>query len=373
MYIRAGIDGAVNWVPRVERNRRQVCGLQPSGGAAGAAPAQRSASSGPELITLPVADQPTGAPAQAAVPTTTAPQVIRQQKPRRVAPVPVAATPAPAPKPQAQSVRRVQRVQAAPLVIVPAPAATVTNSGSCSGLSAVSRKYTNSTGVRCGPQSQSPVTYGPQSSIQLPADTRVLPAHLYNDRKLAEGGETPAGYRTVWQDGRLNAKRAEQDLYPQPASNEAVPAGFVRVPSSKPRLNPTRGQRTVEGDARMAQVWTDRLPRKLVATPTPPTIVVDNRTRHTGAQLGFLSADVSTQLAQPARYIRADVFSDATQAQQAAQRLSTQGLPVRMGRLTRQGQVYKVVLAGPFFGAEDAQIALSKVQGAGFARARLSK
>lgn len=47
VYIRAGVDGNTNWVPRVSRNRQLVCGLTPSLGgtatAAAPAPAPRSA------------------------------------------------------------------------------------------------------------------------------------------------------------------------------------------------------------------------------------------------------------------------------------------------------------------------------------------
>ncbi|MEN8841877.1 MAG: SPOR domain-containing protein, partial [Octadecabacter sp.] len=31
VFVRAGIDGTTNWVPRVSRSREQLCGFQPSG------------------------------------------------------------------------------------------------------------------------------------------------------------------------------------------------------------------------------------------------------------------------------------------------------------------------------------------------------
>ncbi|MQQ09964.1 SPOR domain-containing protein [Epibacterium sp. SM1979] len=388
VYIRAGIDGIVNWVPRVQRNRRQICGFQPTdlaGTAAAPAPARR-ASAAPELITLPEADRPNAtqaAPTAAAAPTVqaaaptvpaTTRKVVAPQKPQRRAPTPVVAAPAPKPDPTpAPQVKRVRRVEAAPLVIQPAPTAKATvRDSACDGLSEVSRQYTNSTGVRCGPQSQSPVSFGPQSSLQLPADTRVLPAHLYSDRQQAAGITPPPGYRTVWEDDRLNPRRAEQDLFPRAAVSEDTPEGFTRVADSLPRFNPNRGVRTAAGDAQTAQVWTDTLPRKLVAKQPARTITVENRSQHTPAQLGFLSSDVSAELAQPLRYVRAASFADPAQAKAAAGRLAASGLPVRMGRASRQGKELKVVLVGPVRGAA-AQAALGSVQQAGFPAARLSK
>lgn len=365
VYIRAGIDGVVNWVPRVERNRRQVCGFEPTNIAGASAPVARPAAGTPELITLPEADRPaTNTPA-------VAPRVT-QQKPRRAAPMPKSAS---VPKPQAAAPQphRVKRIEAAPLVIETAPQTPAPSVAGCAGLSGVSRQYTNTSGVRCGPQTQSPVTFGPQSSLQLPADTRVLPAHLQTDRQQAAGVTVPKGYRAVWQDGRLNPKRAEQDLYPQGSAPQTVPSGFARVPSSLPRFNPDRGPRTAAADQSMAQVWTDTLPRKLKVVPASQVVTVANRSQQTPAQLGFLSQEASQQLAAPVRYVRAATFADPVKAQDAAKELTAAGLPVRMGHVTRKGQVMKVVLVGPLRGDQAARAALTAVQKKGFSAARLSK
>jgi SPOR domain len=118
IYIRAGIDGNVTWVPRVSRKRQQVCGYKPSLTAAQIASAPITKPSGPAPVQITVA--PT-----AASPSKPAPAAAAK-KPRTTsaAPAPVAAaasTPvavaaAPA-KPAARATRRAPE----PLVFVNPP------------------------------------------------------------------------------------------------------------------------------------------------------------------------------------------------------------------------------------------------------------
>ncbi|WP_281983461.1 SPOR domain-containing protein [Thalassorhabdomicrobium marinisediminis] len=113
VFVRAGIGGQTNWVPRVTRERRQLCGFQPTRIAGAAAPAPRAPVDpaprpAPEPAQQP-APTPSPAPVIAANPTPTpapAPATVRQPEP---APVPVAVarpsprvitTPAPAPEPR---------------------------------------------------------------------------------------------------------------------------------------------------------------------------------------------------------------------------------------------------------------------------------
>ena len=55
VYIRAGIDGNVTWVPRVSRDRRLVCGYTPTGTATTAQTQPTAPSQPVEQITLPQA------------------------------------------------------------------------------------------------------------------------------------------------------------------------------------------------------------------------------------------------------------------------------------------------------------------------------
>ncbi|MEW2915039.1 SPOR domain-containing protein [Leisingera sp. JC11] len=399
IYIRAGIDGNVTWVPRVTRSRKQICGYAPTQVAGTTKQQQRDA--GPEVITLEPSQRPaqtaTAKPAQAkpaaAAPVEpaaagTPPRTVTTAKPRRTPqaagtqPAAVAAVPA-APKPAAKKVVRV-----AP---APAPAAQQpAGNAACEGLSDISRQYSNSPGVRCGPQDSAPVTYGgqeigPQSSLRLTPNTRVVQTHIYQDRRLSNSFTVPKGYRPVWTDGRLNPHRAERTMRPAVVTGFAqAPAGYEVVEREDGRMNPRRGLRTPEGDAQMAQIWTNGVPRKLVALPPDrPTVILPRDARVSPAEAQPKGLRLSTrsapgaaapeQLATSRRYVRAATYADPAEAKAAARKLAASGLTVRLGSVSRKGQPYKVVLAGPYRDKAQAAAALAKVQRAGFSGARLSK
>ena len=374
IYIRAGIDGNVNWVPRVSRSRKQLCGYQPT--AVAGATSTPSQSAAPELITIPTAQQPTEPTPVPATPTAsvasaTAPAAPTPTKPQRPAttsvrtssaPVPVRVTPTP-PKPAPQSVT----VASAPTT----PAA----SDPCVGLSEISRQHMNQ-GARCGPQ----------SSLRLSPNARVVPTHVYQDRRHSQGLTAPAGYRTVWSDGRLNLRRAERTLKPAVVTGRIeVPTGYVLATRDDDRLNTQRATRSVEGDAQTDMIWTRTVPRKLVPLPVDrPVITLPASAAQSQAEADEgivlrLSTRSAPEAAQPSvktpsrRYIRAATYADPAAAQDAAQGLADKGLPVRLGNVTRKGQVYKVVLAGPFSADAAVEAALARGRAAGHTGARVSK
>ncbi|OIQ45534.1 MAG: sporulation protein [Roseobacter sp. MedPE-SW] len=402
VYIRAGIDGNVNWVPRVARNRKQLCGYQPT--AVAGTTARPTQSAPPEQITLngsaaaPAARAPAPKPRRATAAAPAEPTVVTTTRVRRT-PQTTTARVTPAPKAPRRTVAAPVTIQAAPAAQSPQPrvAAPVptsqTQSNGCAGASAISQQYSNQSGVRCGPQAKSPVSYGngsgigPQSSLQLTPNTRVLPVHVYQQQRHSQDLVTPAGYKPAWGDDRLNLRRAERDLRPAILTSQTeVPAGYVRVERGDDRMNPMRGVRTAQGDAQMAAIWSKGQPRRLRDLPLDRQVVTATDTRQDpfeGDAKGGLVLRLSSRSAPGAtletpkpsqsRYVRAATFSDRGAAQQAAQALAATGVPVRLGNLSRKGVPYKVVLAGPFGDLNAAEQALSKVQAAGYSGARISR
>lgn len=160
-FIRAGLDDAVQWVPRVTRDRRLVCGLQPT-------------------------------------------FTVRGPVPKTV----------PARQPQDVLVRN--SAPAAPVVI---------NRPGVPNRSVVPARRAEASLVG------TVVTPANAASKGVTPDMRVMPRHVYKERRNTLTVKVPKGYRTVWEDDRLNPRRAEQ---------------------------------TLAGRARMHQVWTRTTPRRLV-------------------------------------------------------------------------------------------------------------
>lgn len=182
VFIRAGISGNVTWVPRVSRSRQQICQQKPT-----FAKVQKPdvpvvvdvAPSAPKPVTKP-------APTQVVTPKPTPKRVVRTPV-AKPAPAPKRIVRAPTPKPVAKPTRRVVRRVAQPAVVAaPKPVA-----------------------------------------VPKPAPKRIV--------RIAMPSKPPAGYTTVWTDGRHNQNRA-------------------------------RG--TATGKAQMEMVWTNTVPRRLIAVST---------------------------------------------------------------------------------------------------------
>lgn len=375
VFIRAGVDGAVTWVPRVTRGREQICGQQPtlSASAASAARTQQVAASPPPS---PAAAPATARPAPAPAPAVASAPTYR----RAPAPVPAPAVP----------VAPVKVVAVAPPE--PAPAPKRVRVSDCRGGSAISQQYLTHSGyaVRCGPQSAPHVTErataGPNATVwrygTVPASAaayrtgsyataapRVAPKHVYAMQKAStQGVYVPEGYAPIWEDDRLNPYRTHQ---------------------------------TFAGKAQMDLIWTRTVPRRLIVRETGQVVTQDypglqypytsyaqqNAATVTVSTKGKAPEPAAAQAAraepkpapQPAaparqashRYVQLGAFSDAANAKRVAQKLANSGLPARMGKITQKGQRLTLVLAGPFSTQAQLDSGLRRVRGLGYTQAVL--
>jgi hypothetical protein len=220
---------------------------------------------------------------------------------------PVAVVPAPAPEAPVITI--------AAVVAPPQPSAAPAAASPCAGLDPVATRYMSSStyAVRCGPQGTATSRLSSGSADGSKARNpfqRPVPAS--NPPPGTPVSATPpAGYRAVWDDGRINP-------------NRGLPRGSF-VTQSKAPLPAARA----------------------VEAPEVP----------------------ATQVSAPAnghRYVQVGTFGDAANAQTAIARLQALGLPVGVGQVTRNGRAMQVVAVGPFATATALRAALGQARAAGF-------
>ena len=209
VFVRADGTGTTVWVPRMTRDREHICNQTPTVLASAPAPAPA-----PVRIAQPAAPVTVAAPAQAEMPralAAAAPQISYNPPPRRV----------------------VERSYVYPVAPVRAAAApeTIWKAGDTMLL-------------------QPGRVVGEVRSGTPPRGTRIVPRHVYEQRANTRVPSPPPGYEPVWDDDRLNYRRAEQ---------------------------------TLEGRNKMLLVWTNTVPRRLInpytgqdVTAKYPTIIYPN-------------------------------------------------------------------------------------------------
>ena len=325
VYIRAGIDGDVTWVPRVTRQRQQVCGFQPT-----LSPAQRQAAAQPvprqaapavEEITLDPSARPTTTAADAP-PAPALPQAAPSPAPKST----VFATPEPAPVAQPQ-------------------------------------KQTTKPGA-------------------LPENTRILRRHVADARAGAQNIRVPRGYVPAWPDDRLNPRRSEMTLKPSRLSSTLkVPSGYQPAWRDG-RLNRNRARQSASGQAASDGLWTQTVPRQLAVSAGRDRVIrhSDPAIRRNSPfwqpptaapQVTRLSTRSAPVAVKKRQFIRVAHYASDADARQTARALSQRGVPARIGKLQKGGQSYPLVLAGPFATSDATKTALDKLRKIGFTGASI--
>ncbi len=308
-FIRSGPAGATTWVPRVSRQRQQLCGFQPSLGTAAAVAAAPAPVVSPRVVAPP----PITASPAAASPV--AARLTRAELCRdRFGPQPgyvssrdgavIDCGPAP-------------RVAAAP----PAIGSTMTLAQLCARIAETGQGYVvRDTGapVSCAPVADASVRVRLEAPLAAPRARLASRSPVAPALALPDPVAPPSGYRPVWTDGRLNPNRGVVIVERAGAGRVAapVPAAPVTLPATGP------------------------VARISSRSPAP------DGTAH--------------------RYVQVGVYADAGNAARSAQRLQRLGLPVEHDRLSRYGSEMRVVIAGPFEAGATLQEALVTARRSGF-------
>ncbi|MGR3464941.1 SPOR domain-containing protein [Limimaricola sp.] len=418
-FIRAGIGGMTNWIPRMSRDREPLCGFQPSGVAAIAEAPAPAPAAGPAEARPAVAEPAPSRRAEAA------PATPRPVSPRIVtpAPTPAAARPAPpvltraafcegrdGPQPGYVSSRTGETIICGDTreAAAPRPGAAlrgaVTLAAVCADMAATGRRYVlqdSGEPVSCGPQDAT----APRPGTRLAA-TR-LPALPAAPAAPAPAGRAPAartasasltacdlgpesgfalvgpasrprrcGPQAQSPSGLGNAARlapqpngvaaAMRFLDPQAGLRRAAGAVPLPDPAAPPpgyrsawddgRLNRHRGVRIVE------RPGAGQLRAPVIAAPvTVPEALV--------GRVSTRSAPVEAPETAQGRFVQLGAFAVEANADRAAARLRALGLPVAKGRLTRGGAELQVIATGPFEDAVTLGRALGAVRAAGYADA----
>lgn len=345
VFLRAGLGGTVNWVPRVGQDRRALCGYPPTFGAGAATavvraepPAAPAPQPAPQPVARTVAQSSAEPPPSSFVPAPVQGVAVAQ--------APVRTMPRAAPQP----------MMAAPVAspVVPATPSFSGNKIGCTRAAPVPQRLqlTNGGSVVVCTRGD-----GTLQGIRAP----IYPAGSGVGASLspAPGGRMvplgqPSGMGSTQTDVRVATPTVR------------VPEGY-KLAWEDDRLNPLRGVGTAEGQAMQDQVWTRKVPAEAVADAPKRRVVLASQSAPV-----VVSTKSAPDAGQGGRiFVQVGSYGQPANADGASARLAALGLPVARSKGQIGGKPVQVVLAGPFGSSAEAQAALGAARGAGFGDAFL--
>jgi len=401
-FIRAGISGNTNWVPRVDSSRRQLCNYQPTFAAieleaqaaesivADAqdtvvpnAPVETvAAAEEPAIEDLPLIIFPSAAEVAASNRAVTVP--VPRRTPAAPSPRVIAAAPVPAP---------------APVVEPEVAPARITQAEVCDGKFGPQPGFiSSSTGetIDCGP---APVVAAAPVSVAAPVTApeplrmtmaEICEAAAVGDRKFVDAN---TGQAIVCPSPVEIARVAAPVVEPEPAPAPQVATACPDIPaapghtvrcvpqSERPWTaagsdgSTSRAKSPIGVFGRKTVPASNPAPGAAVAQPTVPSgferTFNDGRhnpqrglpaTAATGAVQATQTAAIRVPAATPYRYVQVGSFGVHSNADNLLTRLAGMGLGTASGR---SGGL-KIVAVGPFTNAADMQRALGQVRALGF-------
>jgi len=369
VFLRAGVGGRVNWVPRVRDDRKQLCGYPPTFGG-GSQVAVENGSPEPRAEPAPrVAAAPRPAPQPApvtgrkpidTVASITTPPRIRQ---------------APAPSNQAPSARIMapKPSQAIPAPRIAAPAAVQVPRGT-----GAERLGTTAGAGKIGCYADAPVA---ERFALRNGGSIVMCTKGDGDLTKARPPLLPGGAAAVAPSGFVEGTARKRDAAPTSqrvavSSQDRKPPKGYKQAWDDDRLNPNRGKGTRAGWADQDQVWTRDIPAQLVedVARTKARCTDQSCTKQRRTYVSSKSEPAATAPRQQAAnagksFVQVGTYGVPENADGASSRLRAAGLPVTRAKTVNGGRSFQVVMAGPFTSGSDAQAALAAARRAGFSDA----
>jgi hypothetical protein len=323
VFLRAGYGGTVNWVPRVNRERKVLCGYPPTFGA--------------QQVAV-VAPEPTPVPVTREAPLETVASTLAPEAPRAVVRQPAVR------QPTATEVAQV----AQPVIVATQPGGRKIGCFSNSPVPVRVALTNGGTAVIC--------TRG--DGTLEGARAPIYPAGSGLQASLDQPGSVVN--TVVRQAAPVRQVTVVAEAAPAPAP-VVVPKGY-KLAWDDDRLNPNRARGTARGQAQQDQVWTRDVPAVLVAevvtkpAPTGGRVTVSTKSEPAAA----------VPQAGATLYVQVGTFGVPDNAAGAKARLAALGLPTAKGKINQGGKALQIVYAGPFSSSTDAQSALNAARGAGF-------